>query len=121
MIRLPKRLSLYHRRLGNCEKSGNTWFRMSWHISPPQETKPDSRFVSDNKAFIGLANIIHENRGVSEDLRDLVNQNILKCKNEDRGKKIERNIIKKFQNVSTIGHKYYKLKVKHQSRMTFLI
>ena len=74
---------------------------MSWHISPPQETKPDSRFVSDNKAFIGLANIIHENNGVSEDLRDLVNQNILKCKNEDLGKKIERNIIEKFHNIST--------------------
>ena len=74
---------------------------MSWHISPPQEIRPDDRFVSDNKAFIGLANIIHENNGVSRELKDLVNQNILKCKNEAVGQKIEQNIIKKFSNIST--------------------
>ena len=57
--------------------------------------------MGDNAAFIGLANIIHENNGVSGDLEDLVNQNILKCKNEALGQKIEQKIIKKFNNIST--------------------
>ena len=92
---------MYHRRLGGCDKSRNTWFRISWHISPLQDIRPDYRFVSDNKAFIGLANIIHENKGVSEELKGLVNQNIMKCKNGDLEEKIKQNIFKKFNNIST--------------------
>ena len=57
--------------------------------------------MSDNKAFIGLANIIHENKGVSEELKGLVNQNIMKCKNGDLEEKIKQNIFKKFNNIST--------------------
>ena len=94
-------MKLYHRRLSSCVKSGNTWFRISWQVSPPQDMKPDYRFVSENKAFIGLANIIHEKKGISEELKALVNQNILECKNVDLNKKIEENIIKKFSNIST--------------------
>ena len=89
-----------------CEESRNTWFRISWHISTPQDIRPDYRFVSDNKPFIGLANIIHENKGVSEELKELVNQNIMNCENghgtwEELGEKIEQNIIEKFNNIST--------------------
>ena len=89
-----------------CEESLNTWFRISWHISPAQDIRPDYRFVSDNKPFIGLANIIHENKGVSEELKELVNQNIMNCGNgqgawSELGEKIEENIIEKFNNIST--------------------
>ena len=62
--------------------------------------------MSDNKAYIGLANIIHESKGVSEELKDLVNQNIMECE-YDLGNwtvlkaKIEQNIIGKFNNIST--------------------
>ena len=100
LSRLPKRFILTHShwRIDNCEK---TWFRISWHISPPQDIRPDYRFVSDNKPFIGLANIIHENKGVSEELKELVNQNIMRCDNGDLREKIEKKIIKKFNNIAT--------------------
>ena len=96
---------MYHGRDRKCEKSRNGWFRISWHISPPQDIKPDYRFVSDNKLFISLANIIHENNGVSEELRDFVNQKIMKCidvwKDIEVVRNIEQDILKKFNNVST--------------------
>ena len=93
---------MYHRRQNTCKKSGNTWFRISWHISPTQDIRPDYRFVKDNKPFIGLANIIHENKGVSEELKDLVNQNIMECDYYgDLREQIEENILKKFNNIST--------------------
>ena len=91
-------------RPSSCEESRNRWFRISWHISPQQDIRPDYRFVKDNKPFIGLANIIHENKGVSEELKELVNENILEnsqCINGVNVQEIAENILKKFTNIST--------------------
>ena len=56
----------------------NTGLRVSWSYSPPQITRAEPRFVADNKLFILLANVLHQQRGVTahmeREIRDIIRE-----------------------------------------------
>ena len=57
--------------------------------------------MEDNKLFILLANILHEGQGVSEDLKNVVDNIFTHCANDQIIQKIEQKIMVKFENIST--------------------
>ena len=100
--RKPKRFGVSFGRPSNWQTSRNSGFRISWHFTPPPtpDIKLDPRFVEDNKLFIRLANIIHENQGVSEELKHVVDDIFTHCTTE-QFHNFEQDIMKKFANVLT--------------------
>ena len=48
---------------------------LSWHYTPPPaEREQDFRFREDNEHFVRLANVIHQDQGVTQDMQELVEE-----------------------------------------------
>ena len=91
-------------RPSNWVTNRNSGFRISWHYKPPPsaDIEPDSRFVEDNKLFIRLANIVQEAKGVSEDLKHVVDYIFTHCTTTEQIiQRTEQKIMEKFGNIST--------------------
>ena len=54
--------------------SRNTGMEISWHYSPEQDLQPEYKFDYDNTYFTHLANIIHEDGGLTDHLEQIVSQ-----------------------------------------------
>ena len=49
-----------------------TGFEISWHYSPGQQMEPPQSFHFDNQIFVLLANVVHQDSGVSEELQEVL-------------------------------------------------
>ena len=48
--------------------------RVSWYYTPQPEIEQDIRYREDNEHFVRLANLNHRDRGVSQDMEELIKE-----------------------------------------------
>ena len=60
----------------NWKTKRHTGMKLSWRyeIEGEEEMEPDYKFAEENKYFTLLANVIHENGGVSREMEDLLRE-----------------------------------------------
>ena len=87
--------------------------RLSWQYSPPpppgDQSQPDQRYLEDNKHFIGLANLIHQHGGLTEDIQALLEafkeakmqKMYWTCRVAEEERKFQDLINEKYENFST--------------------
>ena len=61
----------------NWKTKRHTGMKVTWRyeIEGEEEMEPDYKFAEDNKYFTLLANVIHENGGITQDMEDLLQRN----------------------------------------------
>ena len=60
----------------NWKNKRHTGMKVTWRyeIEGEEEKQPDYRFADENKYFTLLANVIHQNGGITQDVEDLLRE-----------------------------------------------
>ena len=105
-------------------KKRNTGLKISWHYTPTpgQSVQPASKHLENNKYFTQIANVIHENHGIPDDMETflknlrtnkLVNESYVGCTADGNSNNSQ-------VNLNLLSKQYNKISMKaiHKNKIT---